>query len=230
MRTSGTSELLQCAPMGTRILIADDHPLFRAALRSAVMQAEPDAVVAEADDLAGVIARLEAEADTDLVLLDLHMRDSHGLTGLAALRAQFPAVAVLVVSASEEAGVVRRALDHGAVGFVPKSMPPADIGIAIRAVLAGERWLPPALAHALDSAQSDPADAVLAARLSRLTGQQFRVLAQIGEGRLNKQIADSLGIQERTVKAHVSAIFEKLGVRNRTQASVLLQQLVLRQK
>ena len=216
--------------MSTRILIADDHPLFRAALRSAVTQAERDAVIAEADDLAGALAQLDAEPDTDLVLLDLHMRDSHGLTGLAALRAQFPAVAVLVVSAAEEMSVVRRALDHGAVGFVPKSTLPGDIVIAIRAVLDGERWVPAALARALDNAASDPADAALAAPLSRLTGQQFRVLAQIGEGRLNKQIADSLGIQERTVKAHVSAIFEKLGVRNRTQASVVLQRLQLQQK
>ncbi len=216
--------------MSTRILIADDHPLFRAALRSAVTQAERDAVIAEADDLAGALAQLDAEPDTDLVLLDLHMRDSHGLTGLAALRAQFPAVAVLVVSAAEEMSVVRRALDHGAVGFVPKSTLPGDIVIAIRAVLDGERWVPAALARALDNAASDPADAALAAHLSRLTGQQFRVLAQIGEGRLNKQIADSLGIQERTVKAHVSAIFEKLGVRNRTQASVVLQRLQLQQK
>jgi DNA-binding NarL/FixJ family response regulator len=215
--------------MSTRILIADDHPLFRAALRDAVAQVEPDAAIAEVDDLAGVMARLENEPDTDLVLLDLHMRDSHGLTGLAALRAQHPAVAALVVSGSEEVSVVRRSLDHGAVGFVPKSTPPADIIIAIRAVLAGQRWLPPALAQALESAQTDPADAALATRLARLTGQQFRVLAQIGEGRLNKQIADSLGIQERTVKAHVSAIFEKLGVRNRTQASVVLQRLRLQQ-
>jgi len=223
-------ELLKSSPMGTRILIADDHPLFRAALRSAVTQAEPDALVVEVDDLAAALAQLDAEPETDLVLLDLHMRDSHGLTGLAALRAQFPAVAALVVSASEEVSVVRRALDHGAVGFVPKSAAPGDIVVAIRAVLDGERWVPPALARALDEAASDPADAALASRLSRLTGQQFRVLAQIGEGRLNKQIADSLGIQERTVKAHVSAIFEKLGVRNRTQASVVLQRLQLQQK
>ena len=216
--------------MGMCILIADDHPLFRAALRSAVTQAEHRAEIVEAEDLAGVLATLEAAPDTDLVLLDLHMRDSHGLTGLAALRAQFPAVAVLVVSASEDIAVVRRALDHGAVGFVPKSTPPADIIVAIRSVLDGERWVPSALARALDAAASDPADAALAARLARLTGQQFRVLAQIGEGRLNKQIADSLGIQERTVKAHVSAIFEKLGVRNRTQASVVLQRLRLQQR
>jgi DNA-binding NarL/FixJ family response regulator len=215
--------------MSTHVLIADDHPLFRAALRSAVVQAEPGTAIVEVGDLAGVLSRLEAEPDTDLVLLDLHMRDSHGLAGLAALRAQFPGVAALVVSASEDASVVRRALDHGAVGFVPKSTPPGDIVHAIRAVLDGDHWVPPALARALEEAASDPADVALATRLSRLTGQQFRVLTQIGEGRLNKQIADSLGIQERTVKAHVSAIFEKLGVRNRTQASVVLQQLRLQQ-
>jgi DNA-binding NarL/FixJ family response regulator len=223
-------ELLKSATMPTRILIADDHPLFRAALRSAVVAAAPDAMIAEADDLAGALAHIDAEPETDLALLDLHMRDSHGLTGLAALRAQFPSVAAMVVSASEDVSVVRRAFDHGAVGFVPKSAPPDEIVKAIRAVLDGERWIPPSLERTLESEPGDPADTELAARLSRLTSQQFRVLAQIGEGRLNKQIADSLGVQERTIKAHVSVIFEKLGVRNRTQASIVLQRLRLQKK
>lgn len=215
--------------MGTRILIADDHPLFRAALRSAVAVAVPVAEVDEAADLAGAVALLDAAPEFDLILLDLHMRDSQGLAGLAALRAQYPAVAVLVVSASEDAATVRRALDHGAAGYVPKSTPPDEIIAAIRSVLSVGRWVPPQISAAVAQVRSDPADTALAARLARLTGQQFRVLGLLAEGRLNKQIADTLGIQERTVKAHVSAIFDKLSVRNRTQAGVLLQRLELAQ-
>jgi DNA-binding NarL/FixJ family response regulator len=213
--------------MSVSILIADDHPLFRAALRSAVAAAVADAQISDVDDLAATLAQLEARPETDLVLLDLHMRDSQGLGGLAAVRAQFPGVAVLVVSAYEDAGIVRRALDHGAAGFVPKSTPPEQIIAALRQVLGGGRWLPPQLVDAVGRVNADPGDAILAARLARLTGQQFRVLGLLAEGRLNKQIADTLGIQERTVKAHVSAIFDKLGVRNRTQASVLLKRLEL---
>ena len=200
------------------ILIADDHPLFRAALRAAATAAVADATIVEAADLATALAGLEAEPDAD-----------RGLTGLAAMRAQFPGVAVLVVSAHDDAAVVRRVLDHGAAGFIPKSAPPEQIAEAIRSVLACGRWVPAQLSAAVSAAPGDPQDAQLARRLSRLTGQQFRVLGLLAEGRLNKQIADTLGIQERTVKAHVSAIFEKLGVRNRTQAGVLLGQLDLSQ-
>jgi DNA-binding NarL/FixJ family response regulator len=209
------------------ILIADDHPLFRAALRAAAAAAIAAATIVEAADLTAALAKLEAEPDTDLVLLDLHMPDSRGLTGLAAVRAQFPGVAVLVVSAHDDAAVVRRALDHGAAGFIPKSAPPEEISTAIRSVLACGRWIPPRLSAAVTSTRSNPQDAAMAARLTSLSAQQFRVLGLLAEGRLNKQIADTLGIGERTVKAHVSAIFEKLGVRNRTQAGVLLRHLDL---
>ena len=211
----------------TTILIADDHPLFRAALSAAAAAAVAEARTLHAENLGVALEQLEAEPDTDLVLLDLHMPDSLGLTGLAALRAQFPGVAVLVVSGHDDAAIVRRVLDHGAAGFISKSAPPDEIGAAIRSVLACGRWIPPQLADMVDGARSDPRDSVLATRLRSLTAQQFRVLGLLAEGRLNKQIADALGIQERTVKAHVSAIFEKLGVRNRTQAGVLLRRLDL---
>jgi DNA-binding NarL/FixJ family response regulator len=209
------------------LLIADDHPLFRAALRQAAVACVADCQVCEAADLAGVFAALAAAPDTDLVLLDLHMPGSHGLSGLAALRGQHPGVAVLVVSAHDEARTVRRALDHGAAGFIPKSASPTLIGEAIRTVLDCGSWLPPPLADAVAALAPDPRDTDLATRLARLTEQQYRVLSLIGEGLLNKQIADRLAIQERTVKAHVTAIFEKLGVRNRTQAGLLLRSLDL---
>jgi DNA-binding NarL/FixJ family response regulator len=215
--------------MAAKIVIADDHPLFRVALRTAVAAAVPGAQISETTDLAATLAELEELVEVDLVLLDLHMRDSSGLTGLSALRTQFPSVAVLVVSGHEDPAIVRRALDHGAAGYVPKSTALDDIIAAVRSVLGNQKWVPPQIAGAVSRLQSDPADANLAARLSRLTGQQFRVLGLLAEGRLNKQIADVLDIQERTVKAHVSAILDKLGVRNRTQASVLLRRLELTQ-
>ncbi|WP_266159016.1 response regulator transcription factor [Dyella silvatica] len=211
----------------SRLLIADDHPLFRAALRQAASENVPDGTIYEAADLASALTMLANEPDMDLVLLDLHMPGSQGLSGLAALRGQHPGVAVLVVSAHDEARTIRRVLDHGAAGFIPKSASPAEIGEAIRSVLDCGSWLPPALAQTIASLPADAADTNLAIRLARLTEQQYRVLALLGEGLLNKQIADRLSIQERTVKAHVTAIFEKLGVRNRTQASVLLQSLTL---
>jgi len=209
------------------ILIADDHPLFRAALTQAALAAAPECQVREAEDLDGVLTRLETEPDVDLVLLDLHMPGNHGLAGLAAIRAQFPAVAVAVCSGNDDPRVVRRALDHGAAGFIPKRTSMTDIRRAIGAILDCQTWLPEDIRAALEKTASDPADSALAHRLASLTPQQFRVLALIAEGLLNKQIADRLDVRERTVKAHVTAIFEKLGVRNRTQASVLLRELAL---
>ena len=209
------------------LLIADDHPLFRAALTQAALAVASDVEVLEAADLDMALATLSADPRIDLVLLDLHMPGNHGLAGLAAIRAQFPQVAVAVCSGNDEPRVVRRALDHGAAGFIPKRTSMGDIRRAIAAILDCETWLPDDVRAALADTASDPSDSALASRLASLTPQQFRVLALIAEGLLNKQIADRLDVQERTVKAHVTAIFEKLGVRNRTQASLLLRELAL---
>ena len=209
------------------LLIADDHPLFRAALRQAAADAVADLAVHEAASLDAVLATLDAEPDIDLVLLDLHMPGNHGLAGLAAVRAQYPGVAVVVVSANDDPRVIRRALDHGAAGYLPKSAGLDDLRDAIRSVLACEQWLPASLRGAVQRAQSAPHDSALAARLASLSPQQFRVLALVAEGLLNKQIADRLDVQERTVKAHLSTIFDRLGVRNRTQAGVVLRELEL---
>ena len=211
----------------TSLLIADDHPLFRAALKQAARDALGEVELFEGDSLDAVLALLDAQPQVDLVLLDLHMPGNHGLAGLAAVRAQFPGVAVIVVSANDDPRVVRRALDHGAAGYLPKSAGLDELRDAIRTVLACETWLPPPLRASVARAQSTPGDADLASRLANLSPQQFRVLALVAEGLLNKQIADRLDIQERTVKAHLTAIFERLGVRNRTQASVVLRELEL---
>ncbi len=209
------------------LLIADDHPLFRAALRGAATDAVAGTHVLEAESLDGVLGLLETRGDVDLVLLDLHMPGNHGLAGLAAIRAQYPEVAVAVVSANDDPRVVRRALDHGAAGYLPKSAGLDELRTAIRSVLACEQWLPASLRAAVARAPSSAHDTALAARLASLSPQQFRVLSLVADGLRHQQSADRLDVQERTVKAHVSAIFERLGVRNRTQASVVLRELEL---
>lgn len=213
--------------MRTRILIADDHPLFRLALTQAVTgsAALGPVAVTEAGSLAEALAALATAPDTDLVLLDLHLPDSYGLMGLAALRATYPSVAVLMISAHDDPRTMRLALDYGAAGYVLKRADLKELGRAVETVLACRQYLPPERAAQVTQLKASHEDRALAARLKGLTPQQFRVLQLIAEGKLNKQIADRLAITERTVKAHVSAIFERLGVRNRTQAGVLLRQL-----
>jgi DNA-binding NarL/FixJ family response regulator len=195
------------------LIVADDHPLFRNALRQTLEPHFPDARMVEAGTLDEVAAAIEAVQEPDLVLFDLTMPGARGFSGLMYLRAQYPAVPVCVVSASEDAGTIRRALALGAAGFVPKSSPPGAIREAIGAILSGGAWAPAGVA-----ARAPHEDDAVAGRLKSLTPQQLRVLMMLGEGRLNKQIAYSLGVSEATVKAHVSAILQKLGVDNRTQA------------
>lgn len=211
-----------------KILIADDHPLFRLALAQALRGVVPEARLLEADSLAATRNLLAGQPDTDLVLLDLHMPDSHGLMGLASLRAEHPAVAVVMISAHDDPKVIRRALDFGAAGFISKRADLAALEEGLRAVLACDEYVPPALRAPVARTLSDESDDQLAGRLSSLTPQQFRVLQRVADGWLNKQIAAELGFTERTAKAHMSAIFEKLNVRNRTQAGVLLRMLELR--
>ena len=211
----------------THILIADDHPLFRLALTQALRAIAPDATLIEADSLAAARAQLDARHDIDLVLLDLHLPDSRGLMGLASLRAEHPAVAVAMISANEDPMVIRRALAFGAAGYIPKGASLDELATALRAVLNCEEYVPAQLHNAIGTSATSREDQQVAARLASLTPQQFRVLSQVADGLLNKQIADKLGIQERTIKAHLSLIFQKLGVRNRTQASVMLRSLEL---
>ena len=207
------------------ILIADDHPLFREALRGAITRLMPQAQLREAQDASGLYAMVDAAPDADLLLLDLTMPGVQGLSALVHLRAQHPQLPVVMVSAREEPALMRRALDHGATGFIPKSADAAQIGEAIRQVLDGERWVPPEAAQgaqAMDDAERD-----IARRVSELTPQQFRVLQMLTTGLLNKQIAYELGISEATIKAHMTAILRKLGASNRTQAVLIAGKLAV---
>lgn len=206
------------------ILIADDHPLFRDALRRAVARALPDAGIVEADSVAVLLEMVEAHPDADLLLLDLNMPGAQGFSALVHLRGQFPQVPVVVISAREEASIMRQAIEYGASGFIPKSANLETITQALQEVLDGQVWLPPALATA---SVPTATDADLAARIASLTPQQFRVLCMLGEGLLNKQIAWELGVSEATVKAHMTAIMRKLGASNRTQVLVMTSRLAL---
>jgi DNA-binding NarL/FixJ family response regulator len=198
-------------------LIADDHPMVRDALSTALAQAFPGSGVALAGSLGEVQAALERQPETDALLLDLDMPGMDGLTGLALLRSDWPTVPVIVVSAARDAAVARRTHDLGASAYVEKSASLEKIAATVRAVLDGEILAPP---------PADTTDTV-AQRASQLTPQQWRVLALMVHGDQNKQIAYKLGVGEATVKAHVTVILRKLGVRSRTQAVIEARGLAL---
>ncbi|ACE99477.1 two component transcriptional regulator, LuxR family [Rhodopseudomonas palustris TIE-1] len=204
-------------PASTHLIIADDHPLFRDALRLAVAGVVSSAKIGEVGSFEDLTAMLEREGDVDLVLLDLKMPGISGFSGLIYLRAQYPAIPVVVVSASDDVETIRRSLDFGASGFVPKRFGVEKLGEAILRVLDGDVWVPPDVDL---SAAADPETSKLRDRLVTLTPQQVRVLMMLSEGLLNKQIAYELGVSEATIKAHVSAILQKLGVESRTQAVI----------
>ncbi|REH40456.1 DNA-binding NarL/FixJ family response regulator [Paraperlucidibaca baekdonensis] len=207
-------------------VIADDHPLFRDALKGAVARLYPDATIAEADTTASLQTLLERGEEPDLLLLDLHMPGASGFSGLIHVRARFPALPVIVVSGNEEPGVMRRAVAHGASGYIPKSTSLDDMAKAIAQVLDGDVWLP-ASAATSQPTHLAPDEADIAKRLRDLTPQQFRVLMMLADGLLNKQIAYELGVSEATIKAHMTAILKKLGASNRTQAVVAAAKLQL---
>jgi DNA-binding NarL/FixJ family response regulator len=169
---------------------------------------------------------LDDEDEVDLILLDLAMPGVRGFSGLIYLRAQYPSVPVVVVSANDDPAVIRRCLDFGASGFIPKTLGIEQMREAVMRVLGGGVWTPPDVDLAGDA---DAQTASLMARLASLTPQQVRVLMMLSEGLLNKQIAYELSVSEATVKAHVSAILQKLGVESRTQAVIAAGKIALGQ-
>ncbi|OQW55118.1 MAG: DNA-binding response regulator [Proteobacteria bacterium SG_bin9] len=201
----------------THLVIADDHPLFRGALRQAVASGMTAAQVDEAGSFEELTALLETSSDVDLILLDLSMPGISGFSGLIYLRAQYPAVPVVVVSASDDLETIRRSMEFGASGFIPKRFGIETLHDAIAKVMAGDVWVPPDIDL---SVGGDPELMRLRDRIVTLTPQQVRVLMMLSQGLLNKQIAYELGVSEATIKAHVSAILQKLGVESRTQAVI----------
>ena len=167
------------------ILIVDDHPLFRHALIQAVRYSLPQAQINETAAVNEFYERLEKGPEPDLVLLDLNLPGASGFSALVHVRAQYPSLPIIVVSAHEEVSIIQRAIAHGAMGYIPKSAHPSHIGEAIRQVLEGEIWLPPNLPTntSFDPRAADETE--LAERIQSLTPQQFRVLMMVAEGLLN---------------------------------------------
>lgn len=206
------------------IVIADDHPLFRNALFQSVHMAISGANLLEADALDTLLSLLEKEPEVDLLLLDLKMPGSNGLSGLIQLRNQYPDLPVVVISASEEATIIRQVRHHGAFGFIPKSSDMRALIGALNQVLEGEPFFPEGIGEEEDDEVNE-----LAQKIATLTPQQYKVLCMLSDGLLNKQIAYELNVSEATIKAHMTAIFRKMDVKNRTQAVILLQQMDLTQ-
>ncbi len=212
----------QCST--ARAIIADDHPLFRSALRQA-LGTTLEGEVLDASGFDDLVQLLQGHPGVELVFLDLNMPGNQGLTGLTTLRNQFPDVLVIIVSANEQPGVIQRAMSFGASAYVPKSTSLPEIVTAVQTVLAGDSWLPAHLGVGMPE-RDNPLHRDFAHKLDQLTPQQFKVLRCIADGLLNKQIAHELDVQETTVKQHVSAILRKFGVINRTQAGVLFHDML----
>ncbi|WP_423186558.1 response regulator transcription factor [Alishewanella sp. d11] len=210
-----------------KLIVADDHPLFRNALINAISSTFTTKATIETDSFDSTCQALEQHPDTDLLLLDLHMPGNCGFLGLIQLRKNYPSLPIVVISASEDLDVIRRVMAFGASAYVPKSANPVDISTALNAVLAGDLWVPEHIKKPVFNQHDSEQDLDLAAKVAQLTQQQYKVLYYLTEGWLNKQIAYDLHISEATVKAHITAIFRKLGCTNRTQVVIQAQRLTL---
>jgi DNA-binding NarL/FixJ family response regulator len=202
----------------SRILLVDDQPLFRQALRAVINSAFPDLGICEAESLTGAAKLLASGNDITLILLDMKLPDCEGFVGLLHLQGAFPQVPVVIVSASGDAVTVSRAMAFGAAGFIPKSASAADIVKALESILSGEVWAP---SSALDA----PVPALVQS-LASLSPAQLRILMGLQRGLRNKEIAFELGVTEKTVKAYATAMFRKLNVSSRTQALIIAQSLL----
>lgn len=212
-------------PVQSKFIVADDHPLFREALIHAIGNCVEGAEILEADSLNLLQRVVEANLDADLLFLDLSMPGVSGFSALAYIRSNHESLPTVIVSAMDDPAVIRRSIQHGASGFIPKSASIGTIEAGIQAVLQGEVWLPDGIN--LYDERLDHDEAGIAAAMSSLTPHQFRVLMMLGEGLLNKQIAYQLGVSEATIKAHVTAILRKMDVTNRTQAVLAVQRLAI---
>ena len=206
-----------------KIIIADDHPLFRQALLDTLKPKLNHSNWLEAQTIAELEDLLQENSDSDLLLLDLNIPGAHGFSTLIHVKNHFPQIPVVIISAHEDNITICKAMSYGAAGFVPKSTPVNDIFSAITAVLSGDIWLP----ELFQSSKDDHENCDIASRVASLTQQQYRILMMFAQGLLNKQIAYDLHVSEATIKAHATAIFRKLDVRNRTQAVIAIAQLDL---
>ncbi|WP_438463604.1 response regulator transcription factor [Marinomonas sp. PE14-40] len=201
-----------------KVLIADDHPLFRSALKVTLNGIAEDIALSETCDFAETQQQL-ASSEVDLLLLDLKMPDSEGLFGLIKLRTRFPQLAIVVISANEDLHIINEVKATGALAYIIKNTPLEKIQTIISSVLNGHSYFPDMAGLVNTQTVSE--------KIAQLTPQQLRVLTMIAKGDLNKQIAYQLNVKESTIKTHISEIFKKLGIINRTQAALFIQPLEL---
>jgi DNA-binding NarL/FixJ family response regulator len=209
-----------------RVLIADDHPLYRDALRAIIPQAMPGAQMQEAGCQREVIASVTSDSSFDLIVLDLNLPGATGLSCLRHVRDTAQLTPILVVSGDDDPATMRDVVMAGATGYVPKSAPRQVLVDAIRVIMGGGTYLPTAAVLALRRAQTPEAPAAKVTAPDELTSRQKKVLKLLAEGLSNKHIARELQISEITVKAHVSLILKKLGVANRVQAAMEARRLL----
>lgn len=206
--------------MTIKIIIADDHPLFRSALIQTInnFSTLPQKIECiSCNTIKEVHSYLESDVDPDLVLLDLHMPGTNGFAGLVNLRGYFPEVPVAMISGDDSQKVISHAEQLGAIGFLSKSLDANELEKVIGDLLQGKPWFDKTISEE-DAELKD-----IARRVASLTPHQFRVFSMLSQGMLNKQIAFELDITETTVKSHVTAILRKLGLRKRTEVILLSQ-------
>ncbi|MFT6988375.1 MAG: DNA-binding NarL/FixJ family response regulator [Paraglaciecola sp.] len=207
--------------MQAKAIVADDHPLFRSALKHAVLSVLGNNIL-ESASFDDTLDLLKIHQNIELMFLDLNMPGNQGLTDLTILRNNYPDVLVVIVSAEERPDIIKKAINFGSSGYIPKSTPLPVITQAVGQILDGQVWVPEDMLN--DVKQLDnPEYKSFASQLEQLTPHQFRVLQLMADGLLNKQIAYELQVSEYTIKQHVSAVLNKLGFNNRTQAGVMFK-------
>jgi DNA-binding NarL/FixJ family response regulator len=213
-----------------KILVVDDHPLILEALKQVLRDLQPEIDVLEARDAAQAVDQAASHPDLSLILLDLTLPKTHGLELLPELRSRWPDVPVVVLSATEDRDTVLRAINDGAMGFIPKTSRTEVLIAALRLVFSGGVYLPPSAFAATSHGVSEPRPtaAVRSPREAGLTERQAQVLALLVQGKSNKLICRALDLAEGTVKIHVTAILRALNVSNRTEALVAVSRMGLR--
>ncbi len=206
-----------------KIILADDHPLFRQALSITLKSHFSGVEIFGAQTIPELEQHLEHVIDADLLLLDLDIPGAQGFNSLITIRRLYPDLGVVIISGFEDKETIHKAMSFGAAGFIPKSTPVPEMVIAIKEVLNGKLWTPDG------EFNSNAPTANVDDKIASLTPKQHKILLMFADGLLNKQIAYELGLSESTIKSHASTIFLKLGVRNRTQAVIVLNELQLNQ-
>ena len=204
-----------------KIILADDHPLFRQALTITLKSHFSDAEIFDAQTIPELEQHLQNVNDADLLLLDLDIPGAQGFNSLITIRRTYPNLGVVIISGFEDKETIYKAMSFGAAGFIPKSTSVSEMVVAIKEVLNGKLWTPDG--EFTGNPQTNIADD----KIASLTPKQHKILLMFADGLLNKQIAYDLGLSESTIKSHASTIFLKLGVRNRTQAVIVLNELQL---